>query len=409
VWVNQYAVPPSEPGGTRHYELAAALLERGWDAELVVSDLSLVSRTYARRRGARDLRAIRVVEGGVAFRFLWASPYRQNDWRRLLSMVTFGTAVTVDLVARPSLRRSVLVGSSPHLFAALGTWIASVVRRRPFVFEVRDLWPETYVAISGGVSTSPQVRLLQWVADLLYRRSSAIIVLAEANAKAIAERGADPSKIVFVPNGVDLATFAPMPRAPRDIDAPIRFVYAGAHGPANGLDVVVDACAALRGRGVRGIEVVLVGDGPVKSELVARAAARGLANLTFRDPVPKAEVPALLASMDAGLMVLANTELFTYGVSPNKLFDYLAADLPVVTNVPGVVADVVLEAGAGLACPPGDPGALADAMATMASAIRRGDVTEGSGRRYVAAHFDRAVLAERVDRLLAGLLDAAPR
>ena len=404
VWVNQYAVPPSEPGGTRHFDLGSALAERGWDVVIIASDLSLVSRSYSRRRGAWDLRPLESIEDALRFRFLWASPYRRNDWRRLASMLSFGAVTAVDLAVRRSLGSSVLIGSSPHLFAAFGTWLAATLRRRPFVFEVRDLWPETYVEMTGASPTSVQVRVLRWMADLLYRRSSAIIVLAEPNAAAIALRGADPEKIVYVPNGVDLGSFEQVPRAHRAPGEAVRFVYAGAHGPANGLDVVMEACCVLAERQRTDIEVVLVGDGPAKSGLVAKAAQLRLANVSFRDPVPKAQIPALFGTMDAGLMVLADTELFTYGVSPNKLFDYLAADLPVVTNVPGLVADIVVEADAGIACAPGDAVALADAMSSVAVSIRRGDSAGEEGRAYVAAHFDRAILAERVDVLLHGVM-----
>jgi glycosyltransferase involved in cell wall biosynthesis len=404
VWVNQYAVPPSEPGGTRHFDLGSALGERGWDVVIVASDLSLVSRSYSRRRGPWDLRALEATEETVRFRFLWASPYRRNDWRRLASMLSFGAMAAVSVSVRRSLGRSVLIGSSPHLFAAFGTWLAATLRRHPFVFEVRDLWPETYVEMTGASPASVQVRVLRWMADLLYRRSSAIIVLAEPNAKAIADRGADPAKIVYVPNGVDLASFELVPRGARGLDEPIRFVYAGAHGPANGLDVVVEACRLLAHRESSDVEVVLVGDGPAKGGLVARVEELGLSNVTFRDPIPKSQIPALFSTVDAGLMVLADTELFTYGVSPNKLFDYLAADLPVVTNVPGLVADVVVEADAGVTCAPGDPAALAHAMDALAGSIRRADARGSTGRAYVAAHFDRAVLAARVDDLLRGLL-----
>ena len=404
VWVNQYAVPPSEPGGTRHFDLASALIERGWDVELVVGDLGLESRAYARRRRTWDVRAIRATEGNVPFRFLWASPYRRNDWRRLASMLTFGGAVAVDLLVRPSYRDTVLVGSSPHLFAAFGTWVAAVIRRRPFVLEVCDLWPETYVAMTGASPTSVQVRLLQWVADVLYRHADAIVVLAEGSAPAIAARGADPRRIVHVPNGVDLAAFDLPARSPRAADDPVRFVYAGAHGPANGLDLVVDACGRLSDEGVHDIEVVLVGDGPAKEALVATAAALGLRNLSFRDPVPKSSIPALLSTMDAGLMVLAEVPLFAYAVSPNKLFDYLAAELPVVTNVPGLVADIVERSGAGIACAPGDGAALAGAMRALADGIRSGTASGAGGRAFVAASFDRPVLAGRLDELFSGLL-----
>jgi glycosyltransferase involved in cell wall biosynthesis len=319
-------------------------------------------------------------------------------------MLVFGISVTILLTFRRLRSDAILIGSSPHLFAAFGTWLASVVRRRVFVLEVRDLWPESYAEVNGEGRASLPYRLMRWMADVLYRRSDAIIVLTEANRELVAARGADRSKISCIPNGVNLQEFAKEVADNSSRTGTVRFVYTGAHGPANGLDVVVEACAVLERDGVDDIEVMLVGDGPTKIELASMARRLGLGNLELRDPIPKNEIPGLLGAADVGLMILAPVELFSYGVSPNKLFDYLAADLPVLTNVPGLVTEIVRAAGAGSACKAGDPESLASCMRNMASEVRADPMRFRNGRSYIERHFDRRELAGQLDELLLGVV-----
>ncbi|HEV2180395.1 MAG TPA: glycosyltransferase family 4 protein, partial [Gemmatimonadaceae bacterium] len=188
--------------------------------------------------------------------------------------------------------------------------------------------------------------------------------------------------------------------APR---APFTLVYAGAHGPANGLDTVLAAAALLLDHPIR---IVLVGDGPAKSELQTRAAREQLPNVEFRDPVPKTAMPNLLASAHAGLMVLRDAPLFAFGVSPNKLFDYLAAGLPVVCNVPGDVAAMLRNAQAGEQANDPSPRALADAIVRLAQrtpdALRAmGD----AGRAWIGREHSRTVLAQRLDSALRPLVE----
>jgi glycosyltransferase involved in cell wall biosynthesis len=403
-WVNQFTVPPDQPGGTRHYDMAHELRRCGIDARLVASDLNLTTRAYSRRRRWFTVQTISEDAAGVPIAWLWAGSYSANDWRRITSMLIFATLSFIHLLrveVRPG--EAVVIGSSPHLFGAVAAWAAAKVRRVPFVVEIRDLWPESYSEMTGKTSRL-EVRVMRAMADLLYRRSSAVVVLAPANRQHVIERGASPELVHCIPNGVDLERFGADGEAPVQLGRPERFtfVYAGAHGPANGLDLVVEACRLLQQRGNALVAVALIGDGPVKAELVKRASSLGLQNMAFCDPVPKAAVPAVLRTADAGLMVLAAVDLFSYGVSPNKLFDYLAADLPVVTNVPGWVAEIVESSGAGTAVPAGDASALADAMDAMARRQSGGEPF-ASGRRYVAEHYDRRHLARR----LSGVLTAA--
>lgn len=399
LWVNHFAVSPSEGGGTRHYEMARELTGRGWRVELAASDLNHHTREFTRRQsGNRDAVSERV--GTVQFRWLWASPYERNDWRRAWNWLSFARSLWRE---RHSMDRpDVVIGSSPHLFAALA---AERLARRwnvPFVFEVRDLWPESIVAASGRRGLAYYA--LAPVAKHLYRQADQIMVLAEGVKRYLSEAGITPEKVTVIPNGVDPSAFDTA-RTARNPTSPFTLSYIGAHGPANGLETVLAAAAMLRDRDVR---FSLVGDGPVKAKLQTRARQLDLDNLEFRDPVPKHRIPEVLAEADAGLMVLRSAPLFSYGVSPNKLFDYFAARLPVVCNVPGEVARYVAAAGAGVQAEDSSAEALVGAVETLLerSETEREVMGQG-GRRWVEARRSRDRLADRLDAVLKAVVTDA--
>lgn len=394
-WVNQFAVAPDQPGGTRHFEMSRELVRQGMPTTVVASDLSYTARRYLRRDGVGDRRHIDETIDDVDFAWLPAGNYESNDWRRALSMVIFSAHAFLFLMRAKMPKGSVIIGSSPHLLAAAAARMAAALRRRPFVLEVRDLWPESLEV--GGEKPGLLHRALRLVADVLYRTSRTIIVLAAGNAGPIADRGVPADRISYVPNGVDPADFVAakptsVPRLPSGRSA---FVYAGAHGPANGLETVLDAAAELKRRGDERIQVVLIGDGPVKAALVADAAERQLTNVSFVDPVAKASIPGILKAACGGIMPLADVELFSFGVSPNKLFDYLSAGLPVVNNVPGDVARMVDESRAGINVPPADPAAMAEAMQRIVDGE-----TFDSGLAWIELHHDRVKLAGDLRQLL---------
>jgi glycosyltransferase involved in cell wall biosynthesis len=177
------------------------------------------------------------------------------------------------------------------------------------------------------------------------------------------------------------------------------FVYAGAHGPANGLDLVLDAALLLRDTSdpvSRAVRVLLIGDGVDRDRLAARVAAERITNVRLHGPIPKASVRALLEVATGGLMVLRDVPLFRFGVSPNKLYDYLAADLPVITNVAGDVADIVATSGGGIVVDPDEAPQLAEAMRRIAT----DGWPSGGGPAYVGEHHDRVRLAERLDAVV---------
>lgn len=399
LWINHFAVAPTEGGGTRHFELGRELVRMGWGVTIAASDFNLQLRRYVRRESAAD-RALRSETlDGVQFDWLWAAPYTGNNWRRVWNWLSFCRSL---LTHRGNHNRpDVVIGSSPHLFAALA---GERLARRwgvPFVFEVRDLWPESIVAAGGR--KGPAYHVFSLIARYLYRRADRIVVLASGSAVRIAQQGASADRIVYVPNGADVGAFSEIHLASRSTSSDFTLLYAGAHGPANGLDVVLDAAEILKDRG--DIHFLLLGDGPVKASLETSARARQLSNVEFRAPVAKREMPALMASVNAGLMVLRDSPLFAFGVSPNKLFDYLSAALPVVCNVPGDVAAMVKSAGAGEQATDGSARALAEAILRLRDRSSNEQAEMGrSGRAWVEREHGRPILAARLDAMLRDLL-----
>lgn len=386
--LNHFAAPRGAPGGTRHVELFGRL--EHWDACIVAARRNLLT--------GRDVAVDEPLMHGV-----WTSRYSANGPSRVLNWATY--AVTALAAGLRAGRVDAVYGSSPHLLAALTAWLLARLRRVPFVLEVRDLWPRVLVDMGQMASTSPVYRALERLERFLYRHADHLVVLADGTRRALESEGVPAAKITVIPNGADPAVFAPP--APRS-ELRQRFgfgsdgtelvcVYAGAHGPANGLDLLLDAAAELRDE-LPQVRVVLVGDGLDKPRLAARVHDEHLTNVELRDPLAKSEMPALLGAADVGVHVLADVPLFRYGVSPNKLFDYLAAGLPVITNTGGDVAALVERAGAGLAV---EPEGLAEGFRALTGA----DATtrrrwSRAGRAFMEREQSHTVLARRLVTVL---------
>jgi glycosyltransferase involved in cell wall biosynthesis len=238
--------------------------------------------------------------------------------------------------------------------------------------------------------------VLEWAA---YRGADACIGLSPGIAAGIARRAPAGRRIAQIPNGSDLETFHPRLRAPLGLPGvgPDDFVagFTGAHGPANGLDALLDVARELRRRGDRRVKIAFIGDGKEKDRLRAAAVRDGLDNCLFFDPIQKHRLGAVTASLGCGLMVLKDVPAFYDGTSPNKFFDYAAAGLPIINNYPGWLAGLIQETGAGVVVPPRDPAAFADALQALAAdpELRR---RQGAAARALAeSRFARADLAAR--------------
>ncbi len=381
--LNHFALPRSSAGGTRHVEMFGRLSDE-WTATIVAGDRNLFDQSPVGSEGI--LRTVPV------------SPYSGNGPSRVVNWASFAVTGGARVLFGP--KPAVVYGSSPHMLAALAGWAAARLRRSGFVLEIRDLWPQI-LADSGMISESSRVyRSLKALERFLYRRADVIVVLARGSIAPIAGEGIDASKIRFVPNGADPSDFDVAEdrlqlRSEFGFD---RFtaVYAGAHGPANGLELVLEAAAQLEEEG--SFRIVLFGDGVMKSALEAQARQRGISSIEFRDPVPKDQIKRVFAAADVGLHSLADVELFKHGVSPNKLYDYMAAGLPALTNTGGDVAELVVSAGCGLAVAPNGIAGGLRAMAASTSEER--EALGENGRAYMWAEGSRSVMSRRVEEIL---------
>lgn len=384
--LNHFAVPRGQAGGTRHVELFARL--SAWQTIIIAGNRNpLTSQVQLPEPGFVPVRVL---------------AHSSNGWRRVLGWVSY--AVGAFLVGIRQRRIDVVYASSPHLLAATAGWAIAAVRRAPFVMEVRDLWPQVLVDMGQLSENSRIFRALRYLEIFLYSRANTIVIMAEGSRNAIEGLGIQPDKLVYIPNGADLDDFVPSTSRTilRQRLAFTRFtaVYAGAHGPANGLELLLDAAEDLQGEE---IDIVLVGGGVAKDALVDSARTRGLENVRFLPPISKEEIPDLLHASDLGLHVLADVELFRTAVSPNKLFDYMAAGLPALTNCPGLVSDLVVAAQCGCAV---EPERIANGLRQVAK-LGPDQLQEMSkaGRMWIEQNQSRTAMAARLSEILVALVD----
>ena len=401
----QHAGSPRHGMNYRPYYLARELAARG-------VAVTVFSGSTSHEYHAPPVTTGRYTEEDVdGLRYVWIRTPAYGESRSLGRVKTWA-AYLAGLYALPAARwprPDAIVVSSPPPYPVLPA--ARLARRfgARLVFEVRDLWPLSLVELGGYSTRHPFVRLTQWVEDYAYRRADLVVSVLPAAESHMRSRGLDPAKYRHVPNGA-LVPDGP-PAAPSDAARNLlpgrRFVvgYAGKVGIAYGLDVLVDAAALLRHR--TDIGIAIVGGGTDRDALAARATALGLDNVAFMPPVPKAEVPGLLAGMDACWLGLRDEPLFRFGVSPTKLFDYMLAGRPVVMGI-RAGNDPVADAGCGITVPPADPRALADAIVRLADSAPDALRAMGeAGHRYLAERHDWKTLGSRYYDILFGK-DASP-
>ena len=392
LYFHQHFVTPHGAGAIRSYAMARRLIERGHQVTMVCGSIDGGNTGLEgpfldnQRRGWVD--GIDVIELNLAY------SNRDSLFKRSRTFIAFALRSVLLAMREPY---DVVFATTTPLTAGIPGIAARWLRRKPFVFEVRDLWPELPRAM--GVIRNPLVlqalSVLEW---LSYRSAHSLIGLSPGIVDGITHRGVSSDRVTLVPNGCDLDLFdhgvsAWRPEGVASTD--FLAVFAGTHGMANGLGAVLDVAAELKRRTRNDIKLLLIGNGKLKSALQERAQIENLDNVVFHDPVNKTRLAGLMLSTDVGLQVLANVRAFYFGTSPNKFFDYISAGLPVVNNYPGWLAGLINEYQCGFAVPPDDPTAFADAL-EAAAADRNALKAMGRRSRALAEReFDRAKLANR--------------
>ncbi|HVS10504.1 MAG TPA: glycosyltransferase family 4 protein [Planctomycetota bacterium] len=327
--------------------------------------------------------------------------------RRTLDYLSFlATATPAALLQRSP---DLVVATSPQFFATLAGWLVAALRRKPFVFELRDLWPASITAV-GAMRKGFATRLLERLELFLYRRAALVIALTESFRRDLVARGIPEAKIRVVTNGADLSRYRPAARdelLARSLDLRDRFVvgYLGTHGLAHALEHVLDAAEILRHRPE--VRFLFVGSGAAKDALVTSARARDLTNVVFLPPQPKAAMPAIWSLCDAALVHLRDTPLFRT-VIPSKIFEAMAMGVPTLFSGPdGETASIVRRTSCGLALPPADPAALASSIERLLDEPGLAQRLSASALAAAPA-FDRAELAREMLRCFEQALHGEP-
>ncbi len=401
-YIHQHFATRQAASGTRSYEMSRSLIAAGHRVSMIcgVNDATDRALEHSQRINEMEIDGIRVY--CIAERYENKMGFARRIWS-FFSFARTAARIVADLDA------DLVFATSTPLTVGIPGMRGSRRLGVPFVFEVRDLWPDVPVAL--GVLKS---RTLIWSARRLerkiYSRASRIIALSPGMADGIRRTGYPGERVAMIPNSCDLDLFVPTDKPLEDARfgpaGELKLVFTGAHGLANGLDAVVDAAAELKRRGETGIRFIFIGQGGQRDRLIQRCRAEGLQDyttwLTF---ISKLELARHLPRMDVGMMILKNAPDFYYGTSPNKFFDYIASGLPVINNYPGWVADMINEYGCGIAVAPDDPSAFADAVVQLRD--------DPDGRRRMGARarqlaedrFDRRELGRR----FVGVLEEAHR
>ncbi len=399
--------PEGNAPATRTYEHAVRWVRAGHQVTVITCAPNFPEgRLFPGYRNA--WRSVETLDGIRVVRVKTYITANEGFLKRTLDYLSFMAAGSLaGLFER---RHDVVVATSPQFFCALGGWALARLRRRPFVFELRDLWPASITAV-GAMRRSAAIRVLEKLEMFLYRSADAIVPVTQSFREELVGRGVDPAKIHVVLNGVDLQRYRPAPRddaLAREFDLHGRFVvgYLGTHGMAHGLEKVVEAAERLR-EDPR-IAFFFAGSGAERARVEQMVAERALPNVRMIARQPKERMPQLWGLCDVSLIPLRDTPVFS-GVIPSKLFEGMGMGVPALMSLPrGEATRIVESTGCGLCVPAEDAQAMADAIAALAGdPARMQRLREASLAAAPAYSRDRQ--ARLMSEALARLAESGPR
>jgi len=400
IWVvNQFANTPDLAGHTRQYEISKYLAQKNWNVELFSSDFSLSQRKFKKLTKHQFIKIEQI--DGIEWNWLRVISYKKNNIKRVFNMLSFCSNLSLIFLIKLLIFRkkvNVIYASSPQLPAAFVALVFSKIFRIPFLFEVRDLWPQVLIDQKGINQKNFFVKILKILEKKLYKYSDEIIVLSKNSVNYIKDRGG--SNISWLPNGPDLNNFcfAELPYEGNGFSSerPFRIVYTGAHGESNDLINVIEAARLIQ---ELPIIFIFVGDGTEKNNLMK--ASKKLNNIQFLDPIPKNNMPSFIKNSDAVMVSLKEILVFKYGISPNKLYDAYAVGRPVITTIVGDINDEVDKYNLGVTCRSGEPELLAKSIIRLFNLSREKRSEMGKrGRELAEKIYSRKIINEKLLNLL---------
>jgi glycosyltransferase involved in cell wall biosynthesis len=401
LYIHQYFVTPDGTTGTRSYDVSKYFLEMGHHVTVITGwheQSGLASLPWYRLFRTQWVDGIQVVVCNVSYSNKMRVP------ARLWSFIGFVLLGTLACLRQRGV--DIIFGTSTPLTVGVPSRVAGAIKRVPYVFEVRDLWPEDLLA-AGRIKPGVQYRVWEWLERFSYKKAKRILLVSRGFHDRLLERGFAPQRLETVLLGADGALFRDLHPdhaffRERGLDGKTIAIYTGAHGDANGLFQVLDAAEHLRDRD--DIAVILMGDGKMKPAIQEAVRDRDLTNVHLFEPVPKHRLPDILSACHVGLMILKQITRPRW-VTPNKVFDYMFSGLPSIVNFPGTTAQLVEADGTGVASRPGD---AADLAAKIRHWADHPDERAAIGRRAREIAFDkydRRMVAKRLAEIFQEVLD----
>lgn len=392
LYIVQHFNVPTGTAGLRPYKMAKALLENGHEVTIVCGSYdgaqTGLSGDFIGGKRIGFYEGIEIVEFDIKYSNKLS--FLRRSWVFFLYVwKTVGMALFY--------RYDILFASSTPLTVGIPGIFARWIRRKKFVFEVRDLWPELPKAM--GVITNPFILSLMGLIEFLcYHSANKLIGLSVGITKGIAKRNIKLNKIETIPNGCDLDIFQANHEKFKingTEENDFLCLYSGTHGIANGLEILIDVAILLKQRGNNNIKFVLVGDGRCKPNLVERANKENLKNIIFLDPLNKRDLSGLMNTCTIGMQLLANIPAFYYGTSPNKFFDYISVGLPVLNNYPGWISELIVNHNCGIKVSPDNPIDFADSLIKLEQEKYKLAEMSVNAKALAKNEFDREILSKK--------------
>jgi colanic acid biosynthesis glycosyl transferase WcaI len=409
LYVSQYYPPEMGAPAARVAELASHWVQHGHDVTVLTGfpnhPTGKVPSTY-RHKLSRVV--VKESSNGVEIVRTWLLPLpNRKAHERILNYSSFWlSASTTGMFLR---RPDVVIGSSPQLLVGLAGWWLARWMQVPFVFEVRDLWPESLAAVGVGSDDRLMNRTLSSVSRFLYRKSRQVVVVSPAFVDVLVKRwGVAPDKISVIENGVETDAFRPtVPenglRGQLGAEGKFLVCYVGTLGMAHGLQTLLESAARLQTLAPH-VRFVLIGEGSEKQSLISLAQSQRLTNIQFVDQQAREKIPAYICSADACLVMLRKSEIFTT-VIPTKMLEFMSCGRPVIVAVDGQARQIVKEAQAGLYVEPENPDHLVRAVLRLSNDSVLREQFGHSGRLYIQRHFSRRQTAKRYLEVLGDVVE----
>lgn len=397
--INQHSYPPGRSNWRRHFDLFKNFSKENYNIDVICGSFVHDRKEEILNKGEK----YRLINSeGIKYHILSGISYKSKIVR-MLSMIQFFFKV-LFFSKKIKEKPDIIYASSPHPFNGLAGMYLAKKYKCPFILEIRDLWPETWVAMGATTRKSILYKVFAYIEKVLYKNADKIVTLT-ANKDYYTSIGVDEKKVEIVSNGVDLEKYDSLIKE----ESPVKFLknkfnilYTGAHGTANCLEFILEVAKSIKNDN---IIFNFIGEGEKKAELIKKAKEYNLKNVEFYPPINKNFIPSTLKNGDAMILPVRDEPLYKYGISPNKMYEYFASAKPIIFSG-NVANDMVKDANGGISVEAENIEKIKEAILSLYSMSKdEREVLGKNGRRYVEENYDTKVLSKKIEKIILNLLE----